>query len=121
MHRLICAAALVMFTLALTSPAEAALSCTLRSSDGSVTVNLGGTGGDNVYGVVLDSSGSPVSGAEVDIYNRTEDEAGDDQSGVRGAYDIDLDAEVGHEVTVFVTWEDARGVKRQVQGDCTLK
>lgn len=121
MYRLICAAAVASFTLVLATPADAAVSCTLTSKDGSVTVGLGGIGGDNVTGVVLDASGSPVTGAAVDIHNRTQDETGDDESGVRGGYDIDLDAEVGDEVTVFVTWTDARGVEHDIQGDCTLK
>jgi len=125
MRRVIWTTLAVVFVIALIRPLDAAMSppCTLgggRGSDGTVTVNLGGFGGDNVYGIVLDSSGAAVHGAEVDVVNRSNKQAGDDQSGVRGGYDIDLDAKAGDVVDVFVKWTDARGVERQVQGTCTL-
>jgi hypothetical protein len=124
MSRVIWTVLCVAFVSTLSGPVAAAVrpTCTLgggRGSDGTVTVSLGGFNGDNATGTVLDSSGVPVQGAEVDIVNRNNKQAGDDQSGVRGGFDIDLDAEAGHVVDVFVTWTVGTH-KYQVQGTCTL-
>ena len=116
-------AAVCGLVLTIAGPAMAGSpSCTLKNKAGdSVTVDLGGFGGDNAIGNVLDSLGAGVDGAEVDVYNRNKDVAGNGKSAGRsGYYDIDVNGDPGDVVDVFVKWTDARGGKHEVQGHCTL-
>jgi hypothetical protein len=122
MRRVICTIvgmALVV-TLAGTVAAVVSPPCTLTSRHGSVTVSLGGFGGDNVTGIVTDAGGLVVEGAEVDVVNRKTKDAGNDQTNEHGRYSTDVNAASGHVVDVWVTWTDARGGTHEVQGTCTL-
>jgi len=95
---------------------------TLTNSLGdSVTVNLSGWGGDNIYGYVKNSTPQAVSGAEVTVRNTSNGEVGVETTGSLGRYDIDVNASSGDRIYIHVQWEDHNGRWHVISGDVTVR
>ena len=85
---------------------------------GSVTVSLGGFGGDNIIGTVTDPSGTMVPNASVSV--AAPSGQGTDTTNNSGKYDIDANASVGDRVAVTVEWVDAAGRRHVLRGTVVL-
>ncbi len=88
------------------------------ATGGSVTVNLGGIGGDNITGTVTDPSGAAVNDATVTVVKATDQ--GTDETNSSGKYDIDVNAAVGDRVVVTAEWVDAAGRRHVVRGTVVI-
>ena len=75
-----------------------------------LTVECGGTGGDNVLGTVEEKSGNAltaVKDAAVTVANTTENETEDTTTNRNGEFDVDVDAGCNDLILVRVTWVGA--------------
>ena len=72
-----------------------------------VTVDLGGLGGDNVTGTAEDRQGAPVPDARVKVINLSNGQEDVHKTGKDSEYDIGLDASDRDRVFVHVEWKDA--------------
>lgn len=94
----------------------------VESGVGKVTITRGsGWYSDNVMGIVEDSSGATIEGAEVDIRNVTNNTINYEPTDKDGYYNLDVNAHSGDELDVHVQWRDpTSGDIRIIRGRVTL-
>lgn len=87
---------------------------------GSITIGLGGFGGDNFKGTVTDSTGLIISGARVSFVRTDGTAQGVGPTNNSGKYNLDTDASVGDTYRVDVTWVDGAGGRHRIVGTFTV-